>query len=46
MQLPDCRVLLTGASGGIGLPLVEQLCAGGAHVLAVARDTRALQPLA
>ncbi|RAU36782.1 SDR family oxidoreductase [Pseudomonas sp. RIT411] len=46
MQLPDCRVLLTGASGGIGLPLVEQLCAGGAQVLAVARDTRALQPLA
>lgn len=46
MQLPDCRILLTGASGGIGLPLVEQLCAGGAQVLAVARDTRALQPLA
>ncbi|WP_295465920.1 SDR family oxidoreductase [uncultured Pseudomonas sp.] len=45
MQLPDCRILLTGASGGIGLPLVEQLCAGGAQVLAVARDTRALQPL-
>ncbi|KTT04361.1 short-chain dehydrogenase [Pseudomonas oryzihabitans] len=45
MQLPECRILLTGASGGIGLPLVEQLCAGGAQVLAVARDTRALQPL-
>ncbi|APQ12429.1 short-chain dehydrogenase [Pseudomonas oryzihabitans] len=45
MQLPECRILLTGASGGIGLPLVEQLCAGGAQVLAVARDTSALQPL-
>ncbi|KUM42509.1 SDR family oxidoreductase [Pseudomonas sp. EpS/L25] len=45
MQLPDCRILLTGASGGIGLPLVEQLCTGGAQVLAVARDTGALQPL-
>ena len=25
MQLPDCRVVLTGASGGIGLALAKRL---------------------
>ena len=35
MKLETCRVLITGASGGIGQALVEQLCAAGAQVLAV-----------
>ncbi|WP_295482059.1 SDR family oxidoreductase [uncultured Pseudomonas sp.] len=38
MRLPDCVVILTGASGGIGLALAEQLCAAGARVLAVSRQ--------
>ena len=35
MHLPDARLLLTGASGGIGQLLVERLCAGGARLLLV-----------
>ena len=38
MELNGCRVLVTGASGGIGEALVEQLCKAGAQVLAVGRD--------
>lgn len=38
MRLPECVVILTGASGGIGLELAEQLCAAGARVLAVSRQ--------
>lgn len=45
MQLSDCRVVLTGATGGIGLALAEQLCAGGAQVLAVSRQPAALAAL-
>ncbi len=45
MQLSDCRVVLTGASGGIGLALAEQLCAGGAQVVAVSRQPAALAAL-
>ncbi|WP_044870480.1 SDR family oxidoreductase [Pseudomonas sp. LFM046] len=45
MRLADCRVLLTGASGGIGLALAEQLCARGAQVLAVSRHRDALAEL-
>ncbi|WP_314409908.1 SDR family oxidoreductase [Pseudomonas kuykendallii] len=45
MQLSDCRVVLTGATGGIGLALVEQLCEGGAQVLAVSRQPDALAAL-
>lgn len=37
MRLSDARVVLTGASGGIGLAIVSALCASGARVLAVAR---------
>ncbi|WP_313731538.1 SDR family NAD(P)-dependent oxidoreductase, partial [Pseudomonas sp.] len=37
MRLPESVVILTGASGGIGLELAEQLCAAGARVLAVSR---------
>ncbi|WP_345794211.1 SDR family oxidoreductase [Thauera sp. JM12B12] len=45
MELANCKVLLTGASGGIGQALVEQLCAAGAEVLAVARDPGPLAAL-
>ena len=45
MQLRDARVVLTGASGGIGLAIAEALCAAGAQVLAVARHQEALAPL-
>ena len=38
MQLTACRALISGASGGIGQALVEQLCTAGAQVLAVGRD--------
>jgi NAD(P)-dependent dehydrogenase (short-subunit alcohol dehydrogenase family) len=37
MRLSESVVVLTGASGGIGLELAEQLCAAGAQVLAVSR---------
>ena len=37
MRLSESVVVLTGASGGIGLQLAEQLCAAGARVLAVSR---------
>lgn len=45
MQLRDARVVLTGASGGIGQAIAGALCAAGARVLAVARHQEALQPL-
>lgn len=45
MRLADCRVLLTGASGGIGQALAEELCARGAQVLAVSRRQGALAEL-
>ncbi|PVZ20163.1 MULTISPECIES: SDR family oxidoreductase [unclassified Pseudomonas] len=38
MRLSESVVVLTGASGGIGLELAEQLCAAGAQVLAVSRQ--------
>ncbi len=45
MQLSNAHVLLTGASGGIGLALCAALCKEGAKVLAVARNTQALDQL-
>jgi short-subunit dehydrogenase len=42
MELNGSRVLVTGASGGIGDALVEQLCTAGAQVLAVGRDAEKL----
>ncbi|OPA90124.1 short chain dehydrogenase [Pseudomonas fluorescens] len=45
MRLSDARVVLTGASGGIGLAIAAQLCASGARVLAVARHGAALEAL-
>ena len=38
MQLRDTRILLTGASGGIGQILVERLCAAGAKLLLAGRS--------
>ena len=46
MQLSDCRVVLTGASGGIGRALVEKLCAAGAQLLLVGRHAEGLESLA
>ncbi|MEN1929437.1 SDR family oxidoreductase [Luteimonas sp. MJ250] len=46
MELQDTTVLLTGATGGIGVALVATLVARGAHVLAVARDAARLSALA
>ncbi len=45
MNLKEARVLLTGASGGIGQALVEGLCAGGAKLLLVGRQVDALSAL-
>jgi short-subunit dehydrogenase len=45
MQLNTSRFLMTGASGGIGQAMVTQLCAGGAHLLLVGRQSAALQAL-
>lgn len=45
MQLHEARVVLTGASGGIGLAIASALCVAGARVLAVARHQEALLPL-
>lgn len=46
MQLEGRRILLTGATRGIGRALAEQLVAEGAVVLAVARAQSALDALA
>ncbi len=46
MQLRDTRILLTGASGGIGQILVERLCAAGAKLLLAGRAGEALEYLA
>ena len=36
-NLKDARIIVTGASSGIGRSLAIQLCQRGAHVLATAR---------
>ncbi|MGG2396594.1 SDR family oxidoreductase [Pseudomonas sp. SH1-B] len=46
MQPTDCRALLTGASGGIGLALAERLASEGAHLLLAGRRLEPLQGLA
>lgn len=45
MRLSEARVVLTGASGGIGLAIATALCVSGARVLAVARNRQPLVPL-
>ena len=45
MRVCDMKVVLTGASGGIGLELAEQLCAEGARVLGVSRHPGVLTKL-
>jgi short-subunit dehydrogenase len=44
--LQDCRILLTGASSGIGRALAEQLGSAGARVALAARSTDKLEELA
>ncbi|WP_299347150.1 SDR family oxidoreductase [uncultured Pseudoxanthomonas sp.] len=46
MDLAGRTVVVTGASGGIGVPLCAALLAAGAHVLAVGRDEARLRRLA
>lgn len=45
MRLSEARVVLTGASGGIGQAIAAALCASGAQVLAVARHGESLAHL-
>ncbi|HYJ42251.1 MAG TPA: SDR family oxidoreductase [Steroidobacteraceae bacterium] len=45
MKLDVMRVLLTGATGGIGSVIAKRLLEEGAHVLLVARDEAALAAL-
>ena len=42
MQLKNARILLTGASGGLGHELASQLSAAGAALLLAGRDERRL----
>jgi short-subunit dehydrogenase len=45
-ELRNCRLLITGASGGIGRCLAEQACQLGARVTLVARSADKLEALA
>lgn len=45
MQLNHARILLTGASGGLGQALARQLAAAGAVLLLAGRDDGRLRPL-
>lgn len=46
MELRNARVLLTGATGGIGSAIAAALAAGGARLTLVGRNTEALERLA
>jgi short-subunit dehydrogenase len=46
MQLNTCRILVTGASGGIGSALCRLLATGGARLVLNARDEASLHELA
>lgn len=45
MQLSECRILLTGATGGIGQQLAERLSRSGARLLLVGRQAERLEQL-
>lgn len=45
MRLSEARVVLTGASGGIGMAIAHALCSEGAEVLAVSRHREPLLAL-
>ena len=45
MQLNNARILLTGATGGLGQALAKQLAADGAHLLLAGRDVGRLSQL-
>lgn len=45
MQLNNARILLTGATGGLGQALARQLAASGAHLLLAGRDAGRLAEL-
>lgn len=45
MQINQMRVLLSGATGGIGRELARQLAASGAQIIALGRDANGLERL-
>lgn len=45
MNITECRVLLTGASGGIGRAVAETLCQEGAALLLAGRRTEPLRAM-
>lgn len=46
MQSPECRALVTGASGGIGQAVARALCGEGAQVLLAGRRMESLHEIA
>ena len=46
MNLNNCRILLTGAAGGIGGAVAQALSLKGANLLLVGRNEQVLEPLA
>jgi short-subunit dehydrogenase len=44
MQLKNARILLTGATGGLGQELARQLADAGAALLLAGRDSKSWLP--